>query len=169
MNFGQALETLKAGKRVARTGWDGKGMWLALVRSENRTRTTLRLLPWIGMKTADGCFVPWLASQTDLLAEDWGLVGELGASATFPVCSTPASTPAMFPVWRGTTSVPWAKVETLREKIERSTSQTLEALAARGGLTPLELWYAATGNGPYSPSATDFRAINEWLTRWAQS
>lgn len=80
MHFGQALEALKAGKRVARIGWNGKGMWLVLVSGwsahaavahENRTRTALRLLPWIGMKTADNSFVPWLASQTDLLAEDW--------------------------------------------------------------------------------------------------
>jgi hypothetical protein len=46
---------------VARAGWNDKGMWLAL---------TVRSLPWIGMKTADDCFVPWVASQTDLLAED---------------------------------------------------------------------------------------------------
>lgn len=86
MNFGQALEALKAGKRVAREGWNGKGMWLVLVRSEQwfanfRTADNdnkpfpimrgLRALPWIGMKTADDGFVPWLASQTDLLAEDW--------------------------------------------------------------------------------------------------
>jgi hypothetical protein len=32
------------------------------------------LLPWIGMHTADNCFVPWLASQTDLLANDWNVV-----------------------------------------------------------------------------------------------
>ena len=34
----------------------------------------VKLLPWVGMKTADGGFVPWLASQTDVLAEDWQIV-----------------------------------------------------------------------------------------------
>lgn len=80
MNFGQALEALKAGKRVAREGWNGKGMWLVLVpadrwyaslRTVDGMPAKTRCLPWIGMKTADDGFVPWLASQTDLLAEDW--------------------------------------------------------------------------------------------------
>lgn len=99
MNFGQALEALKTGKRVAREGWNGKKMWLRLLEPgepigdegighsnellphrDVRTATmvrfvgvpgTFRCLPWIGMKTADDGFVPWLASQTDLLAEDW--------------------------------------------------------------------------------------------------
>jgi hypothetical protein len=38
------------------------------------------LLPWIGMKTADNKFVPWLASQTDILAGDWGIVNDTGAA-----------------------------------------------------------------------------------------
>lgn len=75
MSFGDALAALKAGKRVARTGWNGKGMWLVLVEPEALISCLgpdeLLQLPWIGMKTADECFVPWLASQTDLLAEDW--------------------------------------------------------------------------------------------------
>lgn len=95
MNFGQALALLKMGERVAREGWNGKGMWLHLVvpgttlqesadlapglaKSVARTvrlhSTVLVVLPFIGMKTANNEFVPWLASQTDLLAEDWVLV-----------------------------------------------------------------------------------------------
>ena len=79
MTFGQALDHLKEGDRVCRAGWNGKGMWLALVGEGvydvgSRTmRGADRLLPWIGMKTADNGFVPWLASQTDILAEDWTL------------------------------------------------------------------------------------------------
>lgn len=83
-DFGWALVQLREGKRVARAGWNGKGMWLVLVegtawRANVRTLDELGhvrfvTLPWIGMKTADGGFVPWLASQTDMLAEDWGLV-----------------------------------------------------------------------------------------------
>lgn len=88
LNFGEAVEALKIGSRVARFGWNGKGMWLALVRSDNYVIMQAPhgdgqdteygeckgLLPWIGMKTADDKFVPWLASQTDILAEDWAIV-----------------------------------------------------------------------------------------------
>lgn len=78
-DFGAALAALKAGQRVARIGWNGKGMWLAMVGDGHydvgiKTVGECALLPWIGMKTADGKFVPWLASQTDMLAEDWQIV-----------------------------------------------------------------------------------------------
>lgn len=81
MTFGLAIEALKAGKRVARAGWNGKGMWLAMVGDGHydvgiKTVGECALLPWIGMKTADGKFVPWLASQTDVLAEDWQIVAD---------------------------------------------------------------------------------------------
>ena len=83
MSFGLAVEALKKGKRVARTGWNGKGMWLALVLGYDYNPDSGRgavhalgceKLPWIGMKTADHKFVPWLASQTDVLADDWAVV-----------------------------------------------------------------------------------------------
>jgi hypothetical protein len=81
MNFSQALDECKSGKRISRSGWNGKGMWLRFVPTESwhcvsklDAPENLRLLPWIGMKTADGGFVPWLASQTDILADDWGVV-----------------------------------------------------------------------------------------------
>jgi hypothetical protein len=78
MNFGQALEAMNGGGRVARKGWNGKGMWLRLIEfyqlDGNPYTLGLKLLPWIGMKTADGAFVPWLASQTDMQAEDWEVV-----------------------------------------------------------------------------------------------
>ena len=70
MNFGQALEALKSGERVTRLGWNGKDMWLALQRPDENSKMTL---PYIYMKTAQGDLVPWLASQTDLLANDWAL------------------------------------------------------------------------------------------------
>ncbi len=77
MDFGDALRAMKAGQRVMRAGWNGKGMWLQLVEgyqiASDPHLLGRRLLPWIGMKTADGAFVPWLASQTDMLAEDWAL------------------------------------------------------------------------------------------------
>lgn len=68
MNFGDALEALKAGKRVCRTGWNGKNMHLEIQFPDAASKMTL---PYIFMYTADKNFVPWLASQTDMLAEDW--------------------------------------------------------------------------------------------------
>jgi hypothetical protein len=71
-SFSRALEILKTGSgRVARQGWNGKGMWLELQVPDAHSKMTL---PYIYMKTADGHQVPWLASQTDLLAEDWEMV-----------------------------------------------------------------------------------------------
>lgn len=86
MNFGQAIEALKEGKRVARAGWNGKGMFLFLVPGSNFIVNREPLLsimgegaqityrPHIDMKDAEGKVVPWLASQTDMLAEDWHIV-----------------------------------------------------------------------------------------------
>lgn len=70
-SFSRAIELLKEGGRVARTGWNGKGMWLELQVPDEHSKMTL---PYIYMKTADDNVVPWLASQTDILAEDWELV-----------------------------------------------------------------------------------------------
>jgi hypothetical protein len=88
LSFGHAIEALKAGHRVARSGWNGKGMWLVLVPGSTITVTEGRplaahfpvgeqveYLPHIDMKTADGKVVPWLASQTDVLANDWEVLG----------------------------------------------------------------------------------------------
>ena len=80
LDFGDAIRALKDGKRVARAGWNGKGMWLGMVLgydyNPNKGNYALgcEKLPWIGMKTADNSFVPWLASQTDMLADDWVVV-----------------------------------------------------------------------------------------------
>jgi Protein of unknown function (DUF2829) len=88
-DFGWALKKLRDGLKVQREGWNGKGMWIGLVAAENwgsrRVKTAERdtragvafeipTLSFIGMKTADGKFVPWLASQTDVLATDWSVV-----------------------------------------------------------------------------------------------
>lgn len=83
LNFGQALEELKAGNKVARRGWNGKSMFLFLVPGSvfkvNRPPllgiypegTEITYCPHVDMKTADGKVVPWLASQSDVLADDW--------------------------------------------------------------------------------------------------
>lgn len=88
-NFGYALIMLKNGHRVARAGWNGKGMWLAYQKAypagipinQNTAEATgipegtiCKFLPYLMMKTVDNSFVPWLASQTDILAEDWEVV-----------------------------------------------------------------------------------------------
>ena len=72
MTFGQAIEALKAGKTVQRAGWNGKGMWLGLQVPDEHSKMGL---PYIYMSTVDGKLVPWLASQTDMLSEDWSEVG----------------------------------------------------------------------------------------------
>lgn len=75
--FGHAIELLKSGHKLARKGWNGKGMYLTYVSPDqwqvDKYESHLNSLPWVGMKTADGSFVPWLASQSDILAEDWVL------------------------------------------------------------------------------------------------
>ena len=73
LDFGLALVILKRGGKMAREGWNGKGMWLMLQRPDAYSKMTL---PYIYMKTADNQQVPWLASQTDMLAEDWCQVSE---------------------------------------------------------------------------------------------
>lgn len=71
MNFSDALNTLKVGLKVSRSGWNGKNMWLAIQVPDAHSKMTL---PYIYMSTAQGDLVPWLASQTDILAVDWGVV-----------------------------------------------------------------------------------------------
>lgn len=83
MNFGQALEALKSGCRVCREGWSGKGMWLRYIDphnnpysrcTDNNADAIGTPIPYVGMKTADNKFVPWVCSQTDMLADDWMIV-----------------------------------------------------------------------------------------------
>lgn len=67
-NFGWALLQLRAGKRVAREGWNGADMFLELQRPDKHSKMQQ---PYIYMSPVDGKLVPWLASQTDMLATDW--------------------------------------------------------------------------------------------------
>ena len=93
-SFGYAINAMKDGYKVARKGWNGKGMWIAI--SDNLQGKKLEadkfwnphskqaaidnggameVLPTIIMKTADNCILMgWLASQTDILAKDWEIV-----------------------------------------------------------------------------------------------
>lgn len=78
MTFGLALEALKRGQKVARAGWNGKGMWLMHIPASHwETTRGVELLegrPWVGIKTVDDQFMPWVASQSDMLASDWSIV-----------------------------------------------------------------------------------------------
>lgn len=96
MSFGHAIEAMKRGAKVARAGWNGKGMWIALTpgssfpaefakeghagkhraaEMEPLAGHCIELLPHIDMRAADGSMVVgWLASQTDMLATDWAVV-----------------------------------------------------------------------------------------------
>jgi len=88
LSFGDAIHYLKAGKKLARSGWDGKGMFIFLVpankypASGNKNGTLIGefkddLVPYgayLAMKTAQDNIIPWLASQTDMLADDWEII-----------------------------------------------------------------------------------------------
>lgn len=79
MGFGGAIMALKNGQRVSRKGWNGKGMWLMLCANVEGTFTletglNCKVRDYIYMKTANDELVPWTASQSDVLAEDWEVV-----------------------------------------------------------------------------------------------
>lgn len=84
--IGWAVKAMRNGERVRRSGWNGRGMWLALqqgyptgVAIDDRTATGFAMPagnmvvfdPYVVMRTVTGSIVPWLCSQTDLLAADW--------------------------------------------------------------------------------------------------
>lgn len=89
MDFGKAIEALKQGKKVARKGWNGKGMFLVLqpgsevkgldmrnyLAREYYSNSLVKIAPHIDLKATDDTYVVgWLASQTDMLSEDWEIV-----------------------------------------------------------------------------------------------
>lgn len=94
LTFGMAIEAMKRGKKVARRGWNGKGMWLCVPLCDGPTEIPatrvwgkpnaeyterndgmVKIMPYVTMKAADGSIVMgWLASQTDMLSEDWMIV-----------------------------------------------------------------------------------------------
>lgn len=85
MEFGEALRALREGRAVGRAGWNGKGMFLYLVQQNSYPALTdvakkhfgnndVPYRPYIAMKTVDNNVVPWVASQSDLLMDDWEVV-----------------------------------------------------------------------------------------------
>jgi hypothetical protein len=97
MNFEGALAALKQGHKVERAGWNGKGMFIFLVPGSVFTVNRPPLLGiypegtqvhyhgHIDMKTADGMVVPWLCSQTDMLAEDWSYSSVTPSDVPIPI------------------------------------------------------------------------------------
>ena len=89
MDFCYALNALREGCKVSRSGWNGKNMYVVLQKGypdgipinqntadaiKEPVGTIYKFLPYLMFRTAQGDFVPWLASQTDILAMDWGVV-----------------------------------------------------------------------------------------------
>jgi len=70
--FSEALIALKGGAEIRRIGWNGQGMYVKLQTPDENSKMQR---PYIYMCPVDGKFVPWVASQTDLLADDWIVVG----------------------------------------------------------------------------------------------
>lgn len=70
-DFGWALAQLRDGARVCRSNWNGANQWLELQVPDEHSKMSL---PYIYIRTVQGDLVPWLASQTDMLAEDWETV-----------------------------------------------------------------------------------------------
>lgn len=104
LNFGQALDAIKAGKRIARTGWNGKGMFVYLVppasypvqtgaaRAHFGEGAMVPYNAYMAIKNVDGTVSTWVPSVNDCLATDWGTVGESAMSAQ------PASAAITLPV-----------------------------------------------------------------------
>ena len=67
-DFSWALKHLKNGARMCRMGWHGKGMWVELQRPTDESKMNL---PYLYIRTEELDLVPWVASQTDILADDW--------------------------------------------------------------------------------------------------
>ena len=72
-NFSWALHWLKDGQKVSRTGWNGKGQWVAAQFPDDHSKMQL---PYLYLHNAQGKLVPWVPSTGDLFAEDWAIVKE---------------------------------------------------------------------------------------------
>jgi len=89
LSFSDALMALKAGKKIAREGWNGKGMYVVYrsgypegIPANKNTADAIgipegslfKVRPYLQMRCADGSFQIWLASQSDILEDDWQIV-----------------------------------------------------------------------------------------------
>lgn len=71
LSFGHAIVAMQEGKKVARAGWNGKGMWIAMQTPCGESKMTL---PYLYMRTVQSDLIPWLISQADWQANDWQIV-----------------------------------------------------------------------------------------------
>lgn len=75
MDFSDALRKVKAGNKIARKGWNGKGMWIACEpvagKVTNHDVTAKISHPLLLIKNSNGTFATWVPSITDIFAEDW--------------------------------------------------------------------------------------------------
>lgn len=71
MDFSKALEAVKNGQRIQREGWNGKDLTIQLQVPDTNSKMNL---PYLYIEYPDGKRCPWLASQTDILAEDWKVI-----------------------------------------------------------------------------------------------
>lgn len=164
MDFGLAIRALKQGRTVARAGWNGKGMWLELQRPDAHSKMTL---PYVYLnypedaQNTPGARVPWLASQTDMLAEDWEIVGPTPAG----INTDPA------PYWQNEEPAPPPPPPTLDEVVSEAVSKLVE-IAGNGTPWPekptdvLERVCVSRLNKLGIPIPTDLRQIcNDALMR----
>lgn len=71
MDIGEAIEAMRSGRKVTRKGWNGPNQWIAIQKPDVNSKM---LRPYIYISPVDDLLVPWLASQTDILATDWEIV-----------------------------------------------------------------------------------------------
>lgn len=86
MRIGEVIEHLDQGQRCAREGWNGKGQHIALQKPDEHSANTL---PYIYIVTVQGDRVPWVCSQTDLLASDWMVLAACDHDYENPAGSPP--------------------------------------------------------------------------------
>lgn len=72
MNFSEALNDVKKGYAIQRSGWSGDDLWVSLQSPDENSKMAL---PYLYIEYPDGRRCPWSASQTDLLADDWSVMG----------------------------------------------------------------------------------------------
>ena len=73
MDFSDALRACKSGEKIQRSGWNGKNMWVKIQVPDENSKMNL---PYFYMRNVSGALVPWLASQSDLLTDDWNVLSD---------------------------------------------------------------------------------------------
>ncbi len=117
MNFGQALEQLRTGKRLARSGWNGNGMSVYFALGSETMR------PYLSLRLADATCVPWTVSQTDVFADDWEVVTEATRNRALATARKEAKDSyleAREAVRAMPRDTPWPEIMVLNEAVARA-------------------------------------------------